>query len=93
MGNQKQNTRQHIASALRNKVMKNSHNTGRVFSNWDTKCICEQQRGASTQTSASPCMVRFCHCWLELACQKSQEAFIVLITHWNAPLHALPVSE
>ena len=36
------------------KVMKNSHNTGRVFSNWDTKCICEQQRGASTQTSASP---------------------------------------
>ena len=63
----------------------------KVFSNQNTECICEQQRGASMQTGTT--LVYFYHWWLELAFTKSQEVFIVLITHWNVSLDALPVSE
>ena len=65
-----QNTQQIIASLAPRRGRENSRNAIEAFSKRNTKCICEQQRGASTQAAPSP--VSFCH-W------KSEEVFIALI--------------
>ena len=54
------NMRQHIASVAPRGGPEKWPHSWKASLNRDTKCICEQQRVASTHTD--PSSVRFCHC-------------------------------